>query len=145
MLSWRSWPSPSTHLRYIPHERVQLPPLRLRVGRRVAEEFRGAGVPYVVLDFSAEAIEAAREHNDHFIEGNGTEDEDLEAAGLARARGLVASSDSDADNLYIALSARTARPDLLIVAPASDDGAAKKLGLAGAHAAAQSYTTAGRE
>src|SRR5436309_4135012 len=115
-----------------------------RVGRRVAEEFRGAGVPYVVLDFSAEAIEAAREHNDHFIEGNGTEDEDLEAAGLARARGLVASSDSDADNLYIALSARTARPDLLIVARASDEDAAKKLSLAGADRVVQPYSAAGR-
>ncbi len=115
-----------------------------RVGRRVAEEFRGAGVPYVVLDFNPEAIEAAREHNDHFIEGNGTEDEDLEAAGLAYARGLVASSDSDADNLYIALSARTARPDLLIVARASDDDAAKKLQLAGADRVVQPYSAAGR-
>src|SRR5438094_471581 len=83
-----------------------------------------AGVPYVVLDFSPDAIEAARERNDHFIEGNGTEDEDLAAAGLARARGLVAASDDDADNLYISLSARTARPELLIVARASDEDAA---------------------
>ncbi len=63
-----------------------------RVGRRVADEFREAGVPYVVLDFSEDAIEAAQEHGDHFIEGNGTEDEDLQAAGLDRARGLVASA-----------------------------------------------------
>src|SRR5919197_1089905 len=103
-----------------------------RVGRRIAEEFREAGVPYVVLDFNPDALEAAREHGDHFIEGNGTEDEDLAAAGLARARGLVASSDDDADNLYIALSARNARPDLLIVARASDADAAKKLRVAGA-------------
>jgi voltage-gated potassium channel len=115
-----------------------------RVGRRVAEEFRHAGVPYVVLDFSEDAIEAAREHEDRFIEGNGTEDEDLEAAGLAYARGLVASSDSDADNLYIALSARTARPDLLIVARASDEDAAKKLSLAGADRVVQPYSAAGR-
>src|SRR5437763_4901554 len=115
-----------------------------RVGRRVAEEFRHAGVPYVVLDFSEDAIDAAKEHGDHFIEGNGTEDEDLTAAGLERARGLVASSDSDADNLYIALSARTARPDLLIVARASDEDAAKKLQLAGADRIVQPYVAAGR-
>ena len=116
-----------------------------RVGRRVAEEFRQAQIEYVVLDFSADALEAARERGDLFIEGSGTEDEDLAAAGLARARGLVASSDSDADNLYITLSARTARPDLLIVARASDEDAAKKLRLAGADRVVQPYSTAGKE
>jgi len=116
-----------------------------RVGRRVAEEFRKAEVPYVVLDFSDEAIEEARERGELFIEGNGIEDEDLEAAGLGQAVGLVASADSDSDNLYIALSARSARPDLLIVARASDEDAAKKLRLAGADRVVQPYSSAGRE
>jgi len=115
-----------------------------RVGQRVADEFRHAGVPYVVLDFSAQAIGAARDRNDHLIEGNGTEDEDLLAAGLERARGLVAASDDDADNLYISLSARTARPDLMIVARASDEDAARKLQLAGADRIVQPYSAAGR-
>ncbi len=56
-----------------------------RVGRRVADEFRAAGVPYVVLDFSAEAIANAKEHGDLLVEGNATEDEDLVARG-PRAR-----------------------------------------------------------
>ena len=115
-----------------------------RVGRRVAQEFRDAHVPYVVLDFSQEALAAARERADLFIEGNGTEDEDLGKAGLERARGLVASSDSDADNLYITLSARNARPDLVIVARASDEDAEKKLKLAGADRVVTPYSTAGR-
>jgi voltage-gated potassium channel len=116
-----------------------------RVGRRVAAEFREARVPYVVLDFSEEAIEEARERDELFIEGNGIEDEDLRAAGLDHAVGLVASADSDADNLYIVLSARSARPELLIVARASDEDAAKKLRLAGADRVVQPYSTAGKE
>src|SRR5678816_1966599 len=72
-----------------------------RVGRRIAAEFRDEGVTFVVLDFSPNAIAAAREANVLYVEGTGTEDEDLREAGLERARGLVASSDSDADNLYI--------------------------------------------
>jgi voltage-gated potassium channel len=116
-----------------------------RVGRRVAAEFRESGERYVVLDFSKEAIEAAQEAGDLFVEGSGTEDEDLRAAGLERARGLVASSDSDSDNLYITLSSRSARPDLLIVARASDEDAAKKLRLAGADRVVQPYSTAGKE
>jgi voltage-gated potassium channel len=116
-----------------------------RVGRRAAAEFRDEGVPFVVLDFSEDALEAAGEANDLIVEGTGTEDEDLRAAGLDRARGLVASADSDADNLYITLSARNARPDLLIVARASDEDAAKKLRLAGADRVVQPYSTAGKE
>ncbi len=116
-----------------------------RVGRQVADEFADAGVPFVVLDFNEDAIEEAREQNILYVEGNGTEDEDLEAAGLSRARGLVASSDSDADNLYITLSARHARPELFIVARAADRDAAKKLRLAGADRVVQPYSTAGKE
>jgi voltage-gated potassium channel len=116
-----------------------------RVGRRIAAEFREEGVPFVVLDFSDDAIEAAREANVLIVEGTGTEDEDLREAGLETARGLVASADSDADNLYITLSARSARPELLIVARASDEDAAKKLQLAGADRVVQPYSTAGKE
>jgi len=115
-----------------------------RVGRRVAEEFRAAGVPYIVLDFSEEAIEAAKEQGDVLVEGNATHDEDLQRAGVERARGLVAASDSDADNLYIVLSARSMRPGLQIVARASDEDAAKKLRLAGADRVVLPYATAGR-
>jgi voltage-gated potassium channel len=115
-----------------------------RVGRRVAEEFRASGAQYVVLDFSPEAVAAAGEHGDLLIEGNATEDEDLARAGLDRAKGLVAASDSDADNLYIVLSARSARPDLQIVARASDEDAEKKLKLAGADRVVLPYTAAGR-
>jgi voltage-gated potassium channel len=116
-----------------------------RVGRRVAAEFRESGVDCVVLDFNPDAIEAAREAGVLYVEGTGTEDEDLREAGLERARGLVASSDSDADNLYITLSARSSRPNLLIVARASDEDAAKKLKLAGADRVVQPYSTAGKE
>ncbi|MFN2467854.1 MAG: TrkA family potassium uptake protein, partial [Gaiellaceae bacterium] len=73
------------------------------------------------------------------------DDDDLEAAGLARARGLVASSDSDVDNLYITVSARAARPDLLIVARASTADAARKLQRAGADRVVPPYATAGQE
>jgi voltage-gated potassium channel len=115
-----------------------------RVGRRVAEEFRHEGAPFVVLDFSTEAKEAAAEEGVLFIEGNGTDDDDLRSTGIERARGLVAASDDDADNLYIALSARSANPSLLIVARASNEDAAKKLRLAGADRIVQPYQAAGR-
>lgn len=116
-----------------------------RVGRRVGDEFRAAGIAYVVVDFNADAVAAARERGEHLVEGTGTNDDDLTAAGVDRARGLVASSDSDVDNLYMALSARARRPELLIVARASTPDAARKLELAGADRVVQPYATAGME
>lgn len=116
-----------------------------RVGRRVGHEFRDAGVTYVVLDFTTESKLYAEEDKVPYIEGAGTRDEDLEHVGLEHARGLVASSDSDVDNLYIVVSARAARPDLFIVARASTEDAARKMWRAGADRVVQPYTAAGQE
>jgi voltage-gated potassium channel len=115
-----------------------------RVGRRAAEELRLAGASYVVLDFSADALEYAREHDDLFIEGNAAEDEDLMRAGLERARGVLVAADDDADNLYIVLSVKTRKPDVTVVARASTDAAERKLRLAGADRVVTPYATAGR-
>jgi voltage-gated potassium channel len=114
-----------------------------RVGRRVAEEFRAANVRYVVLDLHEDAIAAANEDGVLLLEGDATSDENLRRAGLERARGLVAASDSDADNLYVVLSARSVRADLTIVARASGADAERKLVLAGADRVVLPYTTAG--
>ena len=115
-----------------------------RVGRRAAEELRASNVPYVVLDFSEEALGRAREADDLYVEGSGAEDEDLEKAGIDRARGIIVASDDDGDNLYITLSAKSKRPDLTVIARASSEEAERKLKLAGADRVVTPYTTAGR-
>src|SRR5213592_3682474 len=60
-----------------------------RVGRQVVDEFRDAGVPFVVLDFNPDVLERARANDVPYIDGSGTNDDDLEQAGLERARGLI--------------------------------------------------------
>jgi voltage-gated potassium channel len=114
-----------------------------RVGRSVAAEFRGTRTPYLVVDVTPESVELARSEGAAVVLGDGTDDADLERAGIDRARGLVASVDSDEKNLYITLSARARRPDLVIVARASDDAAAQKIRLAGATRVVQPYSHAG--
>src|SRR5262249_45731459 len=116
-----------------------------RVGRRVGREFRDAGVPYIVLDFTPASKHNSAEDNVPYVEGTGTRDEDLDHVGLDHAKGLVASSDSDVDNLYIVVWARAARPDLFIVARASTEDAARKMWRAGADRVVQPYTAAGQE
>jgi voltage-gated potassium channel len=115
-----------------------------RVGRRVAEEFRQSDASYVVLDQSDAAVAAAEARGDLLVPGDATGDDDLKRAGIDRALGLVAASDSDVANLYIVLSARASRPDLTIVARASDSDARRKLMLAGADRVVLPYATAGQ-
>jgi voltage-gated potassium channel len=114
-----------------------------RVGRRVAAELRATGTPYAVIDVNQESVDLAERDGGLVVLGDGTEDDDLEAAGLSRARGLVASADSDERNLFITLSARSVRPTLRIVARASNASSARKLELAGADRVVQPYTAAG--
>jgi len=114
-----------------------------RVGRSVAAEFVHSGSEYVVIDVNPASVAAAVELGALVVQGDGTEDADLEAAGLAHAQALVASADSDVNNLFITLSARAARPDIFIVARASDESAARKLRLAGADRVVQPYSSAG--
>lgn len=116
-----------------------------RVGRRVADEFRRAGVPFVVIDESPAAAAAARERGDRVIEASATDDDVLRRAGIERARGLAACVDTDAENLYIVLSARELSSELLIVARASSEDAATKLRRGGADRVVTPYAIAGRE
>jgi voltage-gated potassium channel len=115
-----------------------------RVGRRAGEELREAGVPYVVLDFSEEALDHARENDDLFVDGSGAEDEDLVKAGIDRARGIIVASDDDGDNIYITLSVKARRPGVTVIARGSSEEAERKLKLAGADRVVTPYTTAGR-
>lgn len=116
-----------------------------RMGRHVATEFRAAGATYVVIDADPAAVAAARADGHLALEGSAASDDVLNAAGIGRASGLVATVGSDADNLYVVVNAREHRPDLLIVARASSDDAEKNLRRGGADKTISPYTTAGKE
>ena len=116
-----------------------------RVGRSVAADIATAGRAVVVLDVSRAAGERAAEiPGVEFIHGNGAEDDDLRRAGIETAYALVACADSDEKNVFITLSARAQRPDLVIVARASAHGAGAKLRRAGADRVVEPYVMAGR-
>ena len=116
-----------------------------RVGRRVAAEFRDAGVSTSCsTSASARSLRPAPRASSSSRATAPTTAISRRPGSSARV-GLVASADSDVDNLYLVLSARTARPELLIVARASTEDAARKLKLAGADRIVQPYQSAGRE
>jgi len=116
-----------------------------RVGRQVARDLRAAGARYVVVDHNPEMRDHAQGIGVRFIEGEPSDDEVLRSAGVMRARGVIACVDSDADNIFITLTVRGLRPDIAIVARASEEAVEAKLLRAGATRVISPYKTSGAE
>jgi voltage-gated potassium channel len=116
-----------------------------RVGRQVARDLRASGARHVVIDPNPENRELAREQGVPYVELEAADDEVLKAAGIARARAVIACVDSDAENIFITLTARELRSDILIVARAAVEESEKKLARAGADRVISPYKTSGSE
>jgi voltage-gated potassium channel len=116
-----------------------------RVGRQVARDLKHAGVQQVAIDSEHTNLEAAESMGLRFIESYAADDEVLLGAGIRRARAVIACVDSDADNIFIALTARELAPGILIVARASAEDSEKKLLRAGADRVISPYKTSGAE
>ena len=116
-----------------------------RVGRQVARDLRNAGSRMVAIDTEHTNLEAAESMSVPFIESYAADDEVLLRAGIERARAVIACVDSDADNIFIALTARELAPEILIVARASAEDSEKKLLRAGADRVISPYKTSGTE
>jgi voltage-gated potassium channel len=116
-----------------------------RVGRQVARDLGSAGVRHVTIDSNPSHREAAEAMGVRYIESYAADDEVLLSAGIERARAVIACVDSDADNIFIALTARELRSDILIIARASAEDSEKKLLRAGADRVISPYKTSGSE
>jgi voltage-gated potassium channel len=100
-----------------------------RLGRTIAGHLAESGRNLVVIDRDELRVSSSAHL---FVVGDATDDAALAAAGLDRASTLIAALDTDTDNLYLTLSARSARPDLYIIARAKLENAEPKLRQAGA-------------
>jgi voltage-gated potassium channel len=116
-----------------------------RVGRQVAHDLATAGHPFVVIDQDPGNRERAEAIGAPFIAGQPSDDEALHEAGIESARAVLACVDSDAENIFVTLTARELRPDITIVARASVSDSEKKLLRAGANRVISPYKTSGTE
>ena len=103
-----------------------------RVGQIVYDEISKSSKPVVVIESNAEMIELLNKKGILYIEGNSTEDEVLQHAGIDTAIGIVSAIPSEADNVYLALSARQLNPNLKIIARSDTGETEMKLYRAGA-------------
>ena len=115
-----------------------------RVGSTVARELVTAGQEIMVIDIQPDSLERARRDGHLAVEGDATADDTLRLASIERARGLVTTIDTDANNVYVTLSARALKPNIFIVGRANVEGAEWKLLQAGADRVVSPYTMAGR-
>lgn len=115
-----------------------------RVGQQVARDFLEQGVDFVVIDNDADAREPLEELNVLHLRGSASDDALLLEAGIRRARAVIACVDSDAENIFITLSARELAPEIEIIARASQESSERKLLRAGASDVISPYKASGR-
>jgi voltage-gated potassium channel len=116
-----------------------------RVGRGAAAELRKSGENVVVVDRDEKRLEQARKQGCVALNGDATSDDSLREAGIERASGLVAALSTDADNLFVVMSAKALNGELRVAARASDEPTERKLVRAGADTVLAPYKTAGAQ
>src|SRR5215831_4851902 len=114
-----------------------------RVGRAAAAELSHAGVPFVIVDINPDRIERAMRAGMLGVVADSTRDETLRLVNIDRARGLVAALATDADNLFVLLSAKGLHPQIHVATRAAEEGAEEKMRRAGADAVFAPYTMTG--
>jgi voltage-gated potassium channel len=103
-----------------------------RVGRRIIDELKKKGVDFVIIERDTEVAERLLTRGHLVLMGDATDEEVLAGARLTSAQALITTASSDADNVYIVLTARGMNPDLRIIARANDAAAERQLRRAGA-------------
>ncbi len=101
-------------------------------GLQTTRDLQAQNKKVVVIEKKHELILAHQNEKVIFVEGDATEDEFLELAGINKAGALITTLPIDADNLYVVLTARSLNPDLQIISRASHESSHKKLITAGA-------------
>jgi voltage-gated potassium channel len=111
-----------------------------RMGRIIARELKSEKVKLIVIEKNP----AVHEKEEAFvIIGDATEDDLLKEVGIEKAKGLISVLPTDAENLYVVLSAKGLNPDLFIVARAGEEGSEQKLLRAGADRVISPYHIGG--
>jgi voltage-gated potassium channel len=103
-----------------------------RVGRAAVLYLDALGKQVVVVDQDPAPLQGLDYPT---LLGDVTDDDILQAAGIGHAYGLIAALNTDANNVYVTLSSRALRPDLVIIARARTEDSRSKLLRAGANRA----------
>ncbi len=115
-----------------------------RIGRIISNELAADDIDFVVIEQDPAIIEKVESKNYLFLEMDATSEEALLNAGIMKANGIVTALASDADNVFITLTAKGLRPDIYILARASHENNEDKLSRAGASRVVSPHLIGGR-
>lgn len=115
-----------------------------RIGTLICEELNAVKIDFVVIEQDAAAIEKLEDNGFLYLLMDATSEEALTKAGIMSARGLVTAVMSDADNVFITLTAKGLRPDIYVLSRASDQKNEVKLKRAGASRVVSPYLIGGK-
>ena len=116
-----------------------------RLGKIIGRELKAAKVPVVLIESNPDAQKVLEDEGFFHLMDDATSEEVLMEAGIERARGLISVVASDADNLFITMSARGLNPGLFILARADEEQTEKKLLRAGANRVVMPYLIGGQK
>jgi len=115
-----------------------------RIGKIICEELHADQISFVVIEQEPSAAESLEEKGFLSLQMDATDGEALIKAGIMNARGLVTAVSSDANNVFIILTAKELRPDIFILSRASDAKNEGQLIRAGASRVVSPYLIGGR-
>ncbi len=103
-----------------------------RNGKQAVSKLIQFNEPCVVIEKRKDEIEDLDRDNVLYVEGDATNDDDLKSTGIERAKSLITALPSDADNLFVVLTARQFNKNFTIISRASNESSYAKLKFAGA-------------
>ena len=116
-----------------------------RIGEVIARQLKSRGLSLVVIENDSALLSLLEDSGYYFINGDATNEEVLLEAGIERAKGLISVVSTDADNVYVVLTARSLNPHLFIVARGEAEGSEQKLLRAGADKVESPYQMGGQK
>ncbi len=115
-----------------------------RIGRTVCNELDADQIDFVVIEQDPSVIEQIETRKYLYLEMDATTEEALMKAGIMEAKGIVTAVNSDANNVFITMTAKSLRSDVFVLARASEEKNEAKLFRAGATRAVSPYLIGGR-
>jgi voltage-gated potassium channel len=114
-----------------------------RIGYLIAKELAAEKVPFVVIENNPEAIEKIEAAGFLCYKGDATNDKSLLETGIKRAAGIVCVLPTDAENLYVILTAKELNPNVFILSRSEEEESEHRLLRAGANRVMSPYTLGG--
>lgn len=110
-----------------------------RIGHRIAEDLKEAGLPVVIVENRNSSIERIKQGNFAYVDGDAQDEDSLLKAGIKDAKALICTLSSDQDNVFTTLLARELRPDIFILVRTNEKKNHRKILRAGANKVVSPY------